>query len=568
MPATRAAALDNHDFAAIASAFQQYGSVSFPSDRELVLLVIALPGEVWHLTDLTTMTHYSLLHAGDAIQVRRDAQVYVAPTEVQIGPPGKSRPWPQGVHVEGEVDLLVVSACVTVVATSSGLCAEVDIDPIELLDGRLLSITDATGQHGPTLSLATFSRPGQTPPLDRPHFLLSGRLALLGLEVSRTYVSVTSDGLEIDVSSHVTPLVLVSLKGTLAKASMSASGEASVGVDHTFDLGPLGRLPLNDKVVGKLEVELAGGTVTIAFSGFIVIQGTLFAVPNFTLPFRPAVLVELSSLVEAELESILPKLIDDAAVWLQWVHSGIVQGVTDAGQIAGVLSSSFKKTADEVATMLHDAGYSALAAAEALRQAIGLAASAAIEALTKAGYAPSAVAKSVEEAFSLTLSELSSAMTAAGQALPTIASILATFASPSTLALALLTAGFPLASVASALVSGLGLSEAGLVSALSGANVGIEDIASAIGKTFGLSAEQVVSILDVAGFGAGPIGLALRIAFGLPVEEVGKLLQGAFGLDEDELNRVLGEAGFTLAAINSVLELLFPAWHYLNPANW
>src|SRR5205085_2384012 len=115
LPATLATALDNRDLAMLASAFKQYGNIALPATSDRVLLIINSQGAVWHVTDMSTMLHYSLSLQGDTIAVALQPQFYVAPQPTFIG----AIQFPQAIHVVAEIDYLVLQAQLTVLINPS-----------------------------------------------------------------------------------------------------------------------------------------------------------------------------------------------------------------------------------------------------------------------------------------------------------------------------------------------------------------------------------------------------------------------------------------------------------------
>src|SRR5205085_5618673 len=97
------------------SAFKQYGNIALPATSDRVLLIINSQGAVWHVTDMSTMLHYSLTLQGDTIAVALQPQFYVAPQPTFIG----AIQFPQAIHVVAEIDYLVLQAQLTVLINPS-----------------------------------------------------------------------------------------------------------------------------------------------------------------------------------------------------------------------------------------------------------------------------------------------------------------------------------------------------------------------------------------------------------------------------------------------------------------
>ena len=214
MPASVGTALDSRDLGAISNAFQQYGKVAIPSTSDRILLVINKKGSTWHLTDMTTMYHYSLSRQGDTISVDLQPQIYCVPGPLSafIG----SIQYPPGFDVVGEIDYLLLQAQVKVlISANQGIAADVDVAPIVIVNQDFFAVTGAGGKGGPHLSLATYSQPNLVDvQLRGPHFLVSGNLRLLGVDMLSVYVSITEHGLDFKVAEQVNPLLHVDLHGS------------------------------------------------------------------------------------------------------------------------------------------------------------------------------------------------------------------------------------------------------------------------------------------------------------------------------------------------------------------
>lgn len=555
LPASRIESCDNRDLAAISSAFAQQGRVSLPASSDKVLLHVAERGKEWHLTDLTTMTHYSLLAGEQGIAVSLDPQVYIAPQQVRIGDPKTGLTFPQGMHVEGRLDLLVTEVRTKVEVASGGIVADVEADPVEFAGG-ILKLTDAKGTGGPRVSLATFAQAGKEAPFDQPHFLLTGRLDVLGLEVAAAEIEIDAEGLRVDVTEMVVPGVRIELVGVIKdRENMALSGAASVGVKTTIDLGPLGSLPLDDEAGGTVTVALAAGAASVSFAGSLVFQGEEIPVPSFNLPIETGVLTRLGDLVEDELGVLLKSFVADAERWLDWVHAGVIQGIADVATIARVLGQQLGQDAEAIATLMKGAGYAVDAVAAALRDGLTLGAHQVMEALTEAGYAVADAAAEVQRAFSLSLTEMVGVLEAAELALPTITVVLGELGDgASEVARALVEAGVDAESAAQAVESSLEASATEVATGLREAGVGVEEIGAALQSAYTLSATEVGEVLHEVGVDAEAIGAVLRNVFELSANEVSSFAKSALGVGEEAVHEVLGAAGYAVSEIENWFE--------------
>lgn len=387
LPAAVATALDGRDLAAIAAAFQPFAPV--PSTSAQVLLVVNQPGQSWHLTDLTTMTHYSLALDGSTIAVSKEAQVYCAPVATQIGP----NKFPAGFHVDAAVDLffLQVTELRVEVLPGQGVAVDVEIAPIVVFGASFFAVTDASGTSGPTLSISSFTQTAaqQPDPARRPpHVLVSGACSLLGQTVASVYLNGSAGGFQFSIDDSVGPLVSVNINGHVnALDDMAASGTITVGANGTIDLGTLGSVSIGAQFSGSLSMAYQSQTASASVSGSITLPGLGdMALPALTLDVNGAALASLPGMIWSEIVAVFTAAVQDPAQWLQLVGAGVVQGIAGAAQIGSILASTFNQTADQVGQLMHSVeGFGADQIAAGM-QAAGAGAEDVASALTGFGY--------------------------------------------------------------------------------------------------------------------------------------------------------------------------------------
>ncbi len=137
-------------------AFKQYGQSHLPSTSDRILLVINKPGASWHLTDLSTMKHYSLALQGNSIAA--------APATTALHRASNHLYWltavPAGFNFIAQIDYLLIQAELNIqISPQQGIMAEVDLAPIVFYNQAFFALTGANGRGDPRLSLATYSRP-------------------------------------------------------------------------------------------------------------------------------------------------------------------------------------------------------------------------------------------------------------------------------------------------------------------------------------------------------------------------------------------------------------------------
>lgn len=337
-------ALDNQVIPVVADAFAANG-ISIPADLKQVLLTIDEPDQVWYLTDLTTMTHYQLRRkSAEAIDVSLEAQFYLVPEKTDIG----GIQFPDGYRVHGIIEFLILRVQLDIeISIHQGVAADAIVDPIVIYSANLFSLTSFDGRAGPTLSLSTYTQPSQpTPEWRPPHFFLSGRLNVLGLEVAAVLVNISSEGFLFEIRGEYFTGTRFAVLGHFAGLDdFGLEGSAFIGLDRTANLGPLGSITIKTGVEGAVGVSY-DGLPHAHFSGAFVFLGHEFTIASFDLDTDGKALADLAETVFWEVVDEVRKfLLSDAQEWFNWVLSGIITGVSD---IDAVLSSVFGWIRDSI----------------------------------------------------------------------------------------------------------------------------------------------------------------------------------------------------------------------------
>lgn len=402
MPASTAPLLDQRDISGIANAFKQYGSVTLPGTSDRLLLIINQQGALWHLTDLSTMKHYRLALQGGQVAVSLEPQLYIAPQMTTIG----SLQFPLGFNVIAQIDYLLIQAEVNIqIQPQQGISAEVDLKPIVLLNPNFFSITGANGQGGPRFSLATYAQPQLADPqLRAPHLLLSGNLRFLGADMAGIYLSINEQGMVIQFSYQVNPLLHLDLNGSIdSHGNLSLQAGVLVGINRALDLGQLGLAQVNTQVNGHLQAAYTGNVPSASFSGGFVFQNTSCAIPPLTLDPHTAALRDIDQTLWKQISDIITKILKDPRQWLSWVHSGVIQRIGQTPEEVGkVLASVYHMTSDDIAANTQKImGYSSDGVARALRGA-GSSADDTVRALKNLGYQTQDITNSIQKVFTHT----------------------------------------------------------------------------------------------------------------------------------------------------------------------
>lgn len=396
LPATLAASLDARDASAVAAAFNTAGHPLSNVSGAVSILGSAGWGS-WAVTDLASQTHYTVSKggAGGALTGEKNAQVKFVPQTTQIGalPPIQA-----GYAMSGELDVFGLTGILDIdIVPSSGLSIDAYLSPVQFLNANLLSITAAGDtSKGAQLSVSTWTQAGVG-----PHATATGQATLLGLSQS-VNIAITSSGATFNLSSSEA-VYSYAIAVTLTSAGFNASGNASVGIDKTIDLGPLGSLPVDIMVGGTVAVGFTGGGASASFGGSFTFQGTSFSTGTVTLDVTRGSLSDLASEIEDDVVNAIVQWLKenlDPSRWVKWIKNNIIPNiVNDANRVGQVLGNIYQQSAQEIASIAHDTlGYTADVAATALKAA-NFTSSVAMAALNGAQYAAQDVANAIASVF-------------------------------------------------------------------------------------------------------------------------------------------------------------------------
>lgn len=344
-------ALDNRDLNAISAAFQQYGSIALPTTSNSILLVINTKGSVWHITDMSTMLHYSLSRQDDGtIEVDLEAQYYCAPQTTFIG----TIQFPEGFHVFAEIDYLILKEQITILINpNTGIAAEVDVSPIVIYNQDFFALTGAKGQGGPRLSLSTFEQPNlEDKNLRDPHFMMTGDLRVLGADISDVYVSISESGMTFQLSEQVYSFLSIELNGKFdSLTNLVAYGNITVGIDRGLDLGPLGSVDVDVSVNGSLGMSYQDGNASASFQGGFDFEGVGFNLPEIQLDVKGPALPNIADTLWGYIADAISKFLQDPAGWLKWLSANIIFGIQSVEDIGRVLGGVYNLNPIDIAGM-------------------------------------------------------------------------------------------------------------------------------------------------------------------------------------------------------------------------
>ena len=370
LPATIAHALDHRDLQTIAKAFSDHGH-TIPTASDQVLLDVNTPGQLWYLTDLKVMNHYVIKRANNAVMVSYEPQLYVAPQATAIG----AINFPPGYKVLGEIDLLLLRTAIDIeIKGLSGISADVYVEPIIIKSKDFFAITGAGGVGGPYVSLATYARPEQKDPLFRePHFAMSGELRLLGADVASVYMNFSKAGIIFDLRTHISPIVEIDLNANIqSQQNLGLAGSIQIGVNNRINLGPLGNVLLRADAHGSLNIGVRNGTAYARFQAGLEFESWKLETPMIELDVNGPALLHIADQLLKEIEHLLVDgLMHDVRRFLDWAKRGVLEGLRDIEQLAGVLKNVYKLSAVEAGKLLHEFGHDLHEIAAALKNVFG-----------------------------------------------------------------------------------------------------------------------------------------------------------------------------------------------------
>jgi hypothetical protein len=253
-----------------------------------------------------------------------------------------------------------------------GMSADAALAPITIYKPSFFSITDAGGQAGPSLSIATYDRPEVADAnLRPPHLIVTGAVKILGHVTSRVYLSATASGLVFAITISPSPLTTLSLGGSFASLNnLSVTGGVSLGLKASLDFGILGSLSIDVSLAsGSFSMGWNGTTPSAKVTGSVTIPviDQTFSLSLTLDPDSASALEGLASAALAQLQSLIGGVFADPRAWLGWVAKGIVLGIDAARQVGEILATHFqlaaRAIADNTQAILH---YSADQVAQAL----------------------------------------------------------------------------------------------------------------------------------------------------------------------------------------------------------
>jgi hypothetical protein len=351
-----AKALDNFDGPTISATFTRYGKLpSFPSTSEGLMLFVDTPGKQWYLTEKagtggdSTICHWQIgCDAQGRIQVGKEAQLYFVPNPAgtQIG----QFYYPAGMLVSGRLQYLFLDLDVDVeLVVSKGIRIDAALDKIVLGSERLFSLTSPDGNTGPTLSLSSFSQPSAPEGQRDPHFIIAGKLELLGISRSVQVVIDTSHATFALSGDLVPALVSGNLSGSIGTGSiLAADGNVFAGIPD-IDLGSLGSWNIKSGVSAAMRIWVDTGDFGAALTAAFELGGQGFNLPEIKLDISTQALADLPVVFFNAVKDFLVNFFKDPKAWVALANKVLAWSID---QISSVLSSVFGLDAATIQAIL------------------------------------------------------------------------------------------------------------------------------------------------------------------------------------------------------------------------
>lgn len=228
---------------------------------------------------------------------------------------------------------------------------------------------------GPEMTISTSSS---------PYFSLDANVSLLGLINEKIDATIAKEGISFELDYGA---VLETKMQCALKDYHNFSGSFSYGIDISVPFPSIAGFHLgNIKLNTGCDVDFSITTSTSDVN-FKVQGGFHFEDLNLSFgPFDADVnltsiedfLKAIEQYILGHVEEIFADIIKDASRWANFVKQAIISGVSD---VAEGLKTAFGKSADEVASIMHGAGYDINTIANGIKEAFQAPASAVAQAL-------------------------------------------------------------------------------------------------------------------------------------------------------------------------------------------
>lgn len=518
LDAALSTALNEKDHGTVAAQINAAGGLNLPSNSENLLIVVNKENEMWSLTDVNdSMKHYELRLENGVLTCKANAQIYLAPQGIALG----GFTFNQGFRVMGALSILGLTWTTDIeIVKRKGIKAVTYLDDdLVIWNREFFQLSDTTGTKGPRFSLATFNRPNNPDPaLRQAHFMLDGRLVLLGSEATAEVRFSTSKflfsaaasesmhihnaafsgdyGVEWDVTGEIGKNVGISFAGSY---DFNLSGK--VDLKKLFNSGfDMGKVSFNLSVAAAVAASFDGTNGSLAVSGAFRVLGTEYAF-DFSMDGSTEGLAKMGEKLLDEFLDIVKSLYDSAEKWVGEVGDSLEELGDEIAAVAEVTGQFFGSTAEEAAQFMKDLGADASRiATELYNNGLATTEQAIAETLQAIGEGATAIADALKNALSST-----------DQAVTNILKAI----------------GYNSTGVGRALRDAYGKAGEAIAALLKNAGYDNYGIAWMFKNVFpDTPMETVTSILNSLGYNSTQIGRALKNAFQSTVSEVASLLSG------------------------------------------
>ncbi|NSL87287.1 hypothetical protein ECE50_010630 [Chitinophaga sp. Mgbs1] len=346
-------ALNSNDTATVSKLFMQYGHLSsFPADSSTLIIFADAANARWYITSLTgsgnssLITHYQLVQdtTGNCVNVSKEIQFYFVPDPAgsNIG----NCYYPQGMMLSGRLNFLFLDLDVDVTCVSSqGINIQAEMAPIIVWKQAFFSITDTSGNKGPSLSFSSY----QTSSSSAPGLICSGQMELMGLKESISIVASKSGGY-FSLSTTVIPLVQLSLTGNFQGLNnLSVSGSASISIGSA-DLNILGIIKLTAGISCTLTIGWNGTDASAVLHYEVYISSDTHT-GSVTLDVNTAMLTDLVNIIEGNVSlSLSTHFLDNVGEWLDTVFNKL-NSIQDIKTIGNLLHTTFNLSGNDIISL-------------------------------------------------------------------------------------------------------------------------------------------------------------------------------------------------------------------------
>ncbi|TFF14446.1 hypothetical protein EXW72_04440 [Pseudomonas sp. BCA14] len=347
-------ALNHYDLAKIREMFAA-GGINLPTDSGQIQLIVNTPDQEWYLLDLSMMYHYEMQRNGQQISVSLEAQLYVVPQQVSIA----TLTFPQGFHIFSDIQFLLIREQIKVeVMPNKGIGFNVEMAPIVIGNDKLFKLTGAQGLGGPSVLLCTFSDANNPEPHYRvPAFRISGEAYLLGIG-PQIDIDIQTDRCHFEIKDTTFGGSTFNLQADINGIdSINAQGSASVGIDQSIGLGPLGTLTIDDTINAALDFGCTKQEIFANASFSFTVASSTHDIAAFDLDINVGPLGNLPGILLDKIKQFFVGLFQDTKKWLEYVYQGILKGIEGIEQIGRVLRDTFKLAWKQAAIVLQAVGY-------------------------------------------------------------------------------------------------------------------------------------------------------------------------------------------------------------------